>query len=84
MTEDVKTEQQTITIDGTDYVFDDLGENAQAAVLQLMDINQGLQRLQAQAQQLEMARNGFNQALSEALAADAGGDEAPVEIDTTN
>jgi len=81
MTEEVKTEQQTITIDGKEYVFDDLNDEAKGAVVQLMDINQSIQRAQAQVAQFEMARSGFNTVLANALAEDDG-EEAGVEIDT--
>jgi hypothetical protein len=74
------TETQTITIDGTDYVFDDLSDEAKGAVVQLMDINQGLQRLQSQATQLEMARNGFNTVLSGAIGSEG---EDMGELDTS-
>jgi hypothetical protein len=45
-----------------------------------MDINQGLQRLQSQATQLEMARNGFNTVLSGAIGSEG---EDMGELDTS-
>jgi hypothetical protein len=57
-------EARTINIDGVDYNFEDLTEVAQDAVIQLANLQQKQNNLQADYNQLEMARKGFLTALN--------------------
>jgi len=61
MTEETK---QTINIDGTDHIFEDLSEVAKDAVQQLASLQQKQTQLQADYNQLEMARKGYLAALN--------------------
>ena len=61
MTEETK---QTINIDGTDYIYEDLSPVSQDAISQLASLQNKQQTLQADYNQLEMSRKGFLALLS--------------------
>jgi len=51
--------KQTINIDGKEYNYEDLSEVAQDAIQQLASLQNKQQTLQADYNQLEMARKGY-------------------------
>lgn len=60
-------EQQTLTIDGTDYNVADLTESAQNQVLNLRITDQEIEQLQRQLAIYQTARTAYARALSDEL-----------------
>jgi hypothetical protein len=83
MTTETQTQEQEnriVNIDGVDHNFDDLSEVAQDAIVQLANIQQKQNNLQADYNQLEMARKGYLTSLNEATVEDEAGDTAAEAI----
>ena len=60
-------ENQTVTIDGTEYVFGELSEGAQNQVMNLRVTDQEISRLQQQLAIVQTARTAYANALKEEL-----------------
>lgn len=60
-------QNQTLTIDGTEYNAADLSENARAQVVNLRVTDQEIERLQRQLAIHQTARTAYARALSEEL-----------------
>ena len=54
-----EVEKQVINIDGKEYIYEDLSEVAQDAIQQLASLQNKQSNLQAEYNQLEMARKGY-------------------------
>jgi ribonuclease HII len=65
------TDSKSITIDGKEYVFDDLSDEARAQLVSLQVTDQEIIRLEQQQKIAQTARNAYAQALSAALPKDA-------------
>jgi hypothetical protein len=65
------SESQTINIDGKDYEYEDLSDVAKDAVQQLASLQQKQNQLQADYNQLEMARKGYLAALNTEISEEA-------------
>ena len=65
------TDRKTITIDGKEYVFDDLSDDARAQLVSMQVTDQEIIRLQQQQKIAQTARNAYAQALSAELPTDA-------------
>lgn len=61
-------QKATITLDGKNYIVDDLSDNAKYCLGQLQDIQQQTQVTRAKLDQLSMADRGFLQALRDEIA----------------
>lgn len=60
-------EKATITLDGKNYVVEDLNEKAQYCIGQLQDLQQQANAARARLDQLAMAEKGFMDMLKEAV-----------------
>jgi len=78
----VEETKQTINIDGKEYNYEDLSEVAQDAIQQLAILQNKQQTLQADYNQLEMARKGYLAILNEEVSSDEGEDETAATIVT--
>lgn len=56
-------EKATITIDGKNYIIEDLSEGARYCISQIQDLQQQAAATRARVDQLEMANQGFMTAL---------------------
>ena len=65
------SESQTINIDGKDYEYEDLSDVAKDAVQQLASLQQKQNQLQADYNQLEMARKGYLATLNTEISEEA-------------
>jgi len=65
------SESQTINIDGKDYEYEDLSDVAKDAVRQLSTIQTKQANVQADYNQLEMARKGYLAALNTEISEEA-------------
>jgi len=74
--------KQTINIDGKEYNYEDLSEVAQGAIQQLASLQNKQQILQADYNQLDMARKGYLAILNEEVSSDEGEDETAATIVT--
>ena len=63
-------ETRTVNIDGKEYIFDDLKDEAKEAVVQLNEIGQEQQKLQFKFNQMEMARTGYLSVLQDSIGED--------------
>jgi FtsZ-binding cell division protein ZapB len=61
-------EKATITLDGNNYVIEDLSEKAQYCIGQIQDLQQQSNAARARLDQLVMSENGFMEKLREAIA----------------
>lgn len=60
-------EKPTITIDGKNYIVEDLPDGAKYCIAQIQDLQQQAQAARARVDQLEMSIRGFTAALHEEL-----------------
>ena len=56
-------EKPTITLDGKNYIVEDLPDGAKYCIAQIQDLQQQAQAARARVDQLEMANRGFVEAL---------------------
>lgn len=61
-------EKATITLDGKNYVVEDLNEQAKYCISQIQDIQQQVGSTRARLDQLSMSEKGFMDLLREAVA----------------
>lgn len=64
MTEETKN---TITIDGIEYDYDSLSEDAKYYIAQIRDLKSQIESTRAKLDQLNMAHNGFGNMLTDDL-----------------
>ena len=58
-----KENQQKVSIDGKEYIFDDLSENAQAQLANIQFVDAQIQQLNNELAIADTARIGYTQAL---------------------
>jgi hypothetical protein len=63
-----KDKKTPVTIDGTEYTFEDMTPEQQSMVNHITDLDRKLQSARFNIDQLQVGRNAFMQMLSESLA----------------
>lgn len=65
-------EKPTITLDGKNYIVEDLSDTAKYCVGQLQDLQQQMQATRAKVDQIEMSVRGFTDLLRKEVAEEEG------------
>lgn len=71
-------EKQTITLDGENYIVEDLNDAARYCLGQLQDLQGQIGAARARVDQLMMSEKGFLEALREEVKKPADAEDAPV------
>ena len=67
-----KEDEQKISIDGTDYLLDDLSDNAKAQLMNIQFVDAQIQQLNNEWAVADTARIGYTRALKSELEKDKG------------